>query len=394
MSSTILEPAQFPIEKLQNLSGDQTLTAISTTPPLIPLTAAVPIDNYPLLDPLLLKTGSIQPPINGFIPPNEPAPVVNPVLQVTDKLLLVTSANTAQDFTSVIPYPTNASSGFLPYPMDNGAQNYGGTLTPFQPTEYIVNNGGTLPPFQPTQYIVGDGGQTTQYVAGNGGNLPPFQPPQYIGGNIYPTTLVNPPQLEMQNAQKFPTTPQAHVVEFYAQLQLLHEFFEISGIRYWLTGGSLLGQYRERRFLRWGDNNAIGVRVVDGPMIFDKLRAFLKMRNPVYEIWNSVHGLKLINKKIKGVATDIYYYMLKDQMCVLASERSRKQWPRDNFVAQDLYTLQAVKFGDFVVIIPQNPASYLSSQYGNDFMKVARLNSYDHFANAGRPSVFKVPFIN
>jgi len=87
---------------------------------------------------------------------------------------------------------------------------------------------------------------------------------------------------------------------------------------------------------------------------------------------------------MKGVATDIYYYKLNGPMYVLASDRSRKQWPRDNFVPQDLAAVQIAQYGDLNLIVPQNPQSYLASIYGPRFMNFARLNSYDHFANAGR----------
>lgn len=177
-------------------------------------------------------------------------------------------------------------------------------------------------------------------------------------------------------------TAEEHIPQFYSQLQFLDAFFKAKGITYWLNGGSLLGQVRNATLLPWADCNSIGVEDIDGKKWANELRSAAKKYG--YDVWNSVHGLKLRTSS-SPVATDIYFYLRSGSIFLLASERSRKQWPKDYFCEEESVNLVQKSFGGLTLSIPRNANRYLATLYGEDFLNTARYCSFDHFTGMPRP---------
>ena len=182
--------------------------------------------------------------------------------------------------------------------------------------------------------------------------------------------------------KKLEETSKDYIEGFYAQLAFLDTFFKSNGIRYWLNGGTLLGQVRSEKIIPWASCNSIGVLEQDGIHFFTVLqKAALEAG---FQLWNSVHGLKL-RCKTSPVATDIYYYSLsKDDYYILSSARSRKQWPKDYFKVEELNQLQLRPFGSLLLFVPNNPERYLSALYTKNFLSVARYSSYNHLNGTAR----------
>ena len=192
---------------------------------------------------------------------------------------------------------------------------------------------------------------------------------------------------------KLEPTSEVHLSEFYGQLQFLDEFFRTHQIKYWLNGGTLLGQVRNEKLIPWADCNSIGMSEADGKSCFRELKKSAEKAG--YQLWNSVHGLKLRRSKlISPVATDIYYYTFYPQAnnnFILSSLPSRKQWPKDYFKEEELNALNVAPFGPLMLWIPTNPTRYLATLYGEDFLSVARYSSYNHFS--GEPRKSSITFI-
>jgi LicD family len=177
-------------------------------------------------------------------------------------------------------------------------------------------------------------------------------------------------------------TPQAYVDEFYNQLKILDEFFVKHKLKYWLIGGSLLGQVRSKSFIPWDEDNDVGILEKDGEYIFKHLRPSLKDHG--LDIWHSVHGLKLFSTKLPHAGTDLFYYKFNNGIYQLASERSYQQWPYDYFLENEIHHLLRKPFGPITLHVPHNPERYLKIVYGQNCLTHARLNSYDHFTNGPR----------
>ncbi len=177
-------------------------------------------------------------------------------------------------------------------------------------------------------------------------------------------------------------TPAVHVPEFYAQLNFLDGFFRLNKITYWTNGGTLLGQIRNGMLIPWADCNSIALLQEDGQRCFAALKKAAKEQG--YDLWNSVHGMKLRTTK-SPVSTDIYFYSVSKEVYELSNERSRKQWPKDFFLVDELVGATPLPFGPLQLNAPKNAQRYLSTLYGNDYLTVARYSSFNHFLNAPRP---------
>ena len=189
----------------------------------------------------------------------------------------------------------------------------------------------------------------------------------------------------------FRLTAFADIQEFYRHLCILSDFFQTIQLRYWLVGGSLLGQVREQDFIKWDTNNDIGVLVeneADGQRLFETLKHYLLSNKEFANslvLWRSTHGLKLISKPMSHIGTDIYFYCAQDkEKLVLMREKSRKQWHKDYFLMHEIESENWMPFGPLKLAAPSDPHRYLKTLYGNDYLTHARLGSFDHFKNGPR----------
>lgn len=180
----------------------------------------------------------------------------------------------------------------------------------------------------------------------------------------------------------FPITPDHVISRLYEQVTLIHDVCTNNNISYWLIAGSLLGQVRHGGIIPWDDDCDVGIFIND----LSKLQLILKTEVPKHNmlVEPSVHGLKLKCNKCPNIGTDIFIYTkdpIIENKWILASERSRKQWPNDFFFSDELNLLQSVIFGNsHIVNIPSNPLRYLFQLYGDDCLKVKKLD-FNHLSN-------------
>lgn len=187
---------------------------------------------------------------------------------------------------------------------------------------------------------------------------------------------------------EFPQTPQHYVDEFYAQLKLIDEFCTSHEIKYWIICGTLLGQVRNESFIPWDDDADVGIFEEDAPYIMKHLRPLLQ-RAGTHDLWNSVHGLKLFSKAMPHAGTDLFTYRRRpsdSNVLEFASDRSRKQWPNDYFLCEDVVEgqLERKRFGPLLLPVPRNPERYLKTLFGSNCLTHARLNGFDHMTGSAR----------
>jgi len=180
---------------------------------------------------------------------------------------------------------------------------------------------------------------------------------------------------------EFPITPHDVLSRLYQQVYIIHNICTENNIKYWLIGGSLLGQVRHGEIIPHDDDCDVGINIED--MI--RLRTILSKEALKHDmvVWNTEHGLKLKCTKNKGIGTDIFIYKLDhdSQKWILAMETSIKAWPKDFFLNEELQNLQSVPFGESgYVMIPTNPLRYLYHLYGDNCMTVKKLD-FNHLQN-------------
>jgi len=175
---------------------------------------------------------------------------------------------------------------------------------------------------------------------------------------------------------KFPITPPDICNRLYQQVSLIHTVCLSNNIPYWLAGGSLLGQVRHGGIIPWDDDCDIGINVEDMNRLYQKLELVVKEHNMSVEL--TVHGFKVKCLVRPNIGTDIFVYMLQDSDArwILASERSRKEWPNDYFLSVELENLEPSHFGESgdCIMKPVSSMRYLKTLYGDDCMIVGKLD--------------------
>ena len=183
----------------------------------------------------------------------------------------------------------------------------------------------------------------------------------------------------------FPRTPKHVLDRIYQQLALIHQTCLSNHIKYWVVSGTLLGQVRhDGHIIPWDDDGDVGIDVAD----MDKLKACLSPVATQHDMYveKTTHGLKIRCKKQINIGTDIFIYKKDGPRWILASDSSRKQWPNDYFLLDELASLHLVNYSDAgQVFIPTNPMRYLTTLYGDDCMTVARLD-FNHLENKKHPN--------
>ena len=197
--------------------------------------------------------------------------------------------------------------------------------------------------------------------------------------------------------------------ELYNDFEYIHKILVHSNIKYWLVGGSLLGQVRGTilqsqgkkytpGIIPWDDDIDIGINVYDIHLVKKKLA-----EDSNYSVRVTEHGLKLKHKTSK-VGIDIFGYKsvlsyhhnsLKDicrqlvennvTIWILASEVSRTTWPRDYFLYEEICEVVSVPFGPTNAFIPVRPLRYLHTVYGDNCMTVGK-REFNHIENKLHPN--------
>jgi hypothetical protein len=176
----------------------------------------------------------------------------------------------------------------------------------------------------------------------------------------------------------FPRTPQCFIDELYQQLKFLDQILTCVGVRYFIIGGTLLGHVRNREIIPYDDDADIGIDAKDIETVFCGINKIIPEN---YRLERSVHGLKLLSTKIKNCGTDLFTFRLRPDepdIYELASERSRKFWPKEYFKVSEIEGINRENFGPITVNVTRDPERYLLNSYGKNCLTHGRLNGYDH----------------
>ena len=189
----------------------------------------------------------------------------------------------------------------------------------------------------------------------------------------------------------FPLTPHDVLTRIYEQLSLIHSVCEQQKIRYWIIGGTLLGHARHGKIIPWDDDGDVGIDIKDRDRLFSALQEAAKAVE--MHVWESEHGLKLKCSRRKGIGTDIFIYEKDDTSNIwyLATEISRKTWPKDYFHDTEIESIEKIQFGPIQIMVVKEPLRYLKTLYGESCMEYACLD-FSHLQNKNHQNIgVKVP---
>ena len=159
----------------------------------------------------------------------------------------------------------------------------------------------------------------------------------------------------------------------HALLELFRDVVQVlteNNIRYWITGGTLLGAVRHGDFIPWDDDIDICVDVRDEERL---LKAF---QFPYSLEYNPLFGYKtystrqssvdLLHLTCYGIFVD--FFLMRATECVyqqLYSE-ARALWPSEYWTASELFPFRSYNFANLQVLGPANPLPYLHRMFSSD----------------------------
>lgn len=207
--------------------------------------------------------------------------------------------------------------------------------------------------------------------------------------------------------------------KIYKLLNYTHKLFKQKNIKYWATGGTLLGIRRHQNMIPWDDD--IDISLFNTPQNIknlDSIKSELKKNN--YGLTKTFYGYKIFlldgtpikrnlwrehkakfkkknpsvkgradissgasktYKKSKKILYEKYKYPFLD--IFLANELDNKivcksnKWPKCYYNKEDLFPLKLYKYGKLKIYGAQNPDNYLNSCYGMDW-KTHGVIKYNH----------------
>ena len=168
----------------------------------------------------------------------------------------------------------------------------------------------------------------------------------------------------------------------YQLLYDTHTILKNNNIKYYITGGSLLGAVRHNGIIPWDDDIDICVNHSDLRKIMGLRDIFGKCGYGISKIWL---GLKIFLKNRPRIPGKTYSFPFIDVFpvskvngkYVLSYKTLREMWPKEVYHEKELFPLDLYTCGSYTVYGPKEPLGYLDRMYGKDWNKIA-YRQYDH----------------
>ena len=172
-----------------------------------------------------------------------------------------------------------------------------------------------------------------------------------------------------------------HFYTTYIKMEKLFNFFDIQFIA---IGGTLIGAYRDGKFLPWDYDMDFCVNFNYNDKIkskeFKKKATKLGLEFKYYELpnsmWGGIGGLKVCNKgKWDKGQIDVFFFSNAhdENVFYLGNDGKPHGWANENLKKENLFPLQLIKLKfptinkTIEVPCPRNPEPELMRHFGNDF---------------------------
>ncbi len=174
------------------------------------------------------------------------------------------------------------------------------------------------------------------------------------------------------------------ILALYQLMKDIHDVFTHYKVTYWVDSGTLLGAVRHQGVIPWDDDLDICIDKSSVETIYDIAPIFEQLGYEVIKLW----GIFLRIQKKGDYNTFADLISTEQRECNIYFARFLPSYVyralygdwgvvgyRDGdeifYTKDELYPLKEYKFGNFIVMGPQNPTKYLESMYGKDFLEVA-----------------------
>ena len=171
------------------------------------------------------------------------------------------------------------------------------------------------------------------------------------------------------------------ITRLYELMEIVHDTFEKHKVRYFITGGTLLGAVRHGGLIPWDDDIDIGVLEADlGPLhhAITDLTAQDIICKPMGN-YAEMNFYFAKDAESRFPFIDVFYYVMDGANCTLSKPASKLEWPEEYYQTREMFPLKKVPYGHLSLPAPagKTHAVYLARSYGEDWLTHFK-TGFDH----------------
>lgn len=176
--------------------------------------------------------------------------------------------------------------------------------------------------------------------------------------------------------------------QLYILIKFIHDTFVKFNIRYWITGGTLLGAVRHGGIIPWDDDADINIMQKDLPKLKKLVSYFEKHSYTLSQIDDKNYKCKkykgtcswFIAPLKGGLGCDIFIMKQKGDRLAYANpvwDKADNGGKKCYFEKNHVFPLVPTHFGNFYVYMPNNPIKHLNTCYSDDWNSHSQM-LYNH----------------